>query len=536
MRAHILLLLACVWASGTPGTAAELELSAPIVAVTVYPDRAEVTRRGTLAVPAGAHTILLRGLPADLDQRSLRVEGGLELGAVQVRQRFASQTVVAAERALDDAISGLRDRIGGLDDKIATARLQIEMVAATGQALARGSAEEIRAGTPDPAGWARAWAALGEGADGARERIRTAEREKRRLAAELDARQRELDTIRTGRRSAVDLEIAARMGDTGPASVALRYQIAGASWQPGYEARLDSSTATLALAQHATIEQRTGEAWENVTAVLATARPATSTELPRLEPWLVDVLDPAQPRAAARPAPASVASVEARRELAAAPALDRAAVVATDFAASWAVPGTVTIPGDGSTRVVPLATEQIRVDLLARLVPRVDPHAHLLAAWASAQAGPLLPGEVGLYIDGSFAGTGELPLLRQGERAELGFGADDRIEVDYRQDTAGRSTEGIIRSYRRQERRWLLTAVNRRQRPIRLEIVEHQPVPQDERITVEALDAAQKPSRADLDGRKGVIAWDRELQPGGKVELRWGFAVTAPESLRVTGF
>lgn len=536
MRARTLLLSACLGGLATSGIAAELELTAPIAAVTVYPDRAEVTRRGTLAVPPGAHTILVRGLPANLDERSLRVEGGLELGAIQVRQRFAGQAVVAAERTLDDVILSLRDRIGGLDDKIATARLQIEIVVATGQALARGSAEEIRAGTPDPAGWARAWSALGDGADGARERIRTAEREKRRLAGELEAKQRELDGLRTGRRSTLDLEIAARKHEAGPATVALRYQIAGASWRPGYEARLDSATGTLALAQRASVEQRTGEPWENVTLTLATARPAASTELPRLEPWLVDVLDPAQPRAAARPAPASVAAIEARRELAAAPALDKAEVVATDFAASWAVPGTVTIPGDGATRVVPLATEQIGVDLLARLVPRVDPSAHLLAGWDSPALVPLLPGEVGLYIDGSFVGTGSLPLLRQGERVELGFGADDRIEVDYRQDTSGRSTEGIIRTYRRQEQRWLLTAINRRQRSIRIEIIEHQPVPQDERITVEALDAAQKPSRTDLDGRKGVIAWDRDLQADGKLELRWGFAVTAPESLRVTGF
>ena len=53
-----------------------LELSAPIVDVRVYPDRALVTRRGEVAIPeAGEHDIVLGQLARSLERQSIRASG-----------------------------------------------------------------------------------------------------------------------------------------------------------------------------------------------------------------------------------------------------------------------------------------------------------------------------------------------------------------------------------------------------------------------------------------------------------------------------
>ena len=53
----------------------ELLVDAPIVAVAVYPDRARITRRGRITVPAGDQAVYVEPLPLVLEQDSIRVTG-----------------------------------------------------------------------------------------------------------------------------------------------------------------------------------------------------------------------------------------------------------------------------------------------------------------------------------------------------------------------------------------------------------------------------------------------------------------------------
>ena len=58
----------------SPGDAVRREgsaLDAAIVAVTVFPDRARVTRRARVELPVGEHRVVFDDLPLVLDDRSL---------------------------------------------------------------------------------------------------------------------------------------------------------------------------------------------------------------------------------------------------------------------------------------------------------------------------------------------------------------------------------------------------------------------------------------------------------------------------------
>lgn len=105
----------------------ELVVDAPIVAVAVYPDRARITRRGKVIVPAGDQTVYVEPLPLVLEQDSVRVAGrgpatvlGVDLAtrhnpqapdetvAELERQRREAQAEVA-ELADDDDVQGQLD-------------------------------------------------------------------------------------------------------------------------------------------------------------------------------------------------------------------------------------------------------------------------------------------------------------------------------------------------------------------------------------------------------------------------------------------
>jgi len=117
-----------------------MDLVAPIVAVTVHPDRALVTRRGTAALAAGATELVVAGLPEMLLDDSVRVAGrsdhavrvvGVDVvrrdlvAAPDERVRAAEQAVREAERALA-AIDGAVARGESVRD--AAALLGIDLV------------------------------------------------------------------------------------------------------------------------------------------------------------------------------------------------------------------------------------------------------------------------------------------------------------------------------------------------------------------------------------------------------------------------
>ena len=76
------------------------------------------------------------------------------------------------------------------------------------------------------------------------------------------------------------------------ADLIIRYQVGTASWTPFYDARLATGTRDqaprLQLVRRASIQQRTGENWDDVALSLSTARPNAGSAAPDLRPMTVD--------------------------------------------------------------------------------------------------------------------------------------------------------------------------------------------------------------------------------------------------------
>ena len=64
-----------------------------------------------------------------------------------------------------------------------------------------------------------------------------------------------------------------------------------------------------------------------------------------------------------------------------------------------------------------------------RTAPALDPTAYLEARIANDEDAPLLPGQLNVQRDGVFVGSSRIALVAPGERADIGFGADDKVKV-----------------------------------------------------------------------------------------------------------
>jgi len=528
--------------------AAEVAAVGRIAAVTVFPDRALVTREVPVALPAGDVTVMVGGLPAGVLADSLRVEGKadvpLVVGSLESRRVFAEELVGERERELNQQLQGLRDDQRRWADKALALGHQLAFIQALGQKMPERFDVDTVLGRVEPGSWKEAWAAIGNGAAETYGAIQEAELRQRELGEKIQKVQQELSQIATGRREELQARINVTAERAGKATLRLAYQVRGASWWPTYDARLAAEEGTLRLDQLAQVRQNTGEEWAGVALTLSTARPSQGAQVPELQPWFLDFLQ-VRPlaRAKAVMSEGRMMNMAADSAAGAPPAPQEMAVgrveaevTAGEFAAEYRIPGPATVPADNQPHQFAVGEHALQARLAVRTVPKVAPVGYLLAKATYEGEAALLPGQVSLFRGDAFIGKVALPLIRPGEEVDLSFGADDRVRVEYAFDTGKRSQKGIFEKRRREERRYRVEVTNHHGRPVEITVLDQVPVPQDERIKVELLEDTTPPTERDPDGVRGVLAWRRTYAPQEKVLTLFGYAVSYPEGETVPGF
>ncbi|MGH6926675.1 MAG: DUF4139 domain-containing protein, partial [Dongiaceae bacterium] len=333
--------------------------------------------------------------------------------------------------------------------------------------------EEIVRGTMDPAKWQAAWTALSSGAAEARNGMRAAEIEIREIDVKVGKLQQELAQIHTGRTATVVARINLEAASAGNATLRLSYQLPEATWQPLYDARLDSEAGSVSLAQLGQVQQRTGEDWTGVELTLSTAQPSVGAVLPEMATWFVQVAAlggegaglnyESKLQAAptlAEPEVQNMADMDESRADIGRLARMNAQLVSSEFAAEYRIPGSASVPSDAAPHKFSIATHDLSAKLAVRAVPKQAPFAHLYATVTYHGAEPLLPGQVSVFRDGAFVGTDVMDMLRPQEEEQLGFGVDDKVRVEYRLEDGEQSTGGLFTENNRVERRYRVEVAN----------------------------------------------------------------------------
>lgn len=546
-----------VLAQGAPARAGapppRLEVLAPPVAVTVYPEQATVTRRGEVDLPPGDSLLVLPNIPAGVLRDSVtargRTQGAVAIGSVELRQaRFDRGAVDARRAALEARLREAEEAVTAFDAPLAAQAAQLRLI----ERLAGGFVAAQRQPAPnepaprlaaDPAAWRAAWDAVREGTEQATEATRRLQAERRVAEQRREAIRAEIAALGGPPPGALEIAVAVRAEAATRLELEVAYQVRGARWQPVYEVRLDSQAARIALRQEAIVTQSTGEDWPEVALTLSTARPAEASGPPRLQPWRIALVDPAERERRSRefggrpsdaamsraaPAPAAQALREAE--------VTTATVQTAGFAVEYVIPGRASIGADGTERRLRIAEHAAEAALSALAVPRLAPRAFLRARFAHAAPAPTLPGSASLHLDGVFVGRAALPLLRPGEETTLSFGADDRIRVAYEPQARRRAQEGSMLTGRTTTETFetVMTLRSFHARPVEMVVEDQVPVSGDAELTV-ALQADPPPGARDAEDRPGVLAWALTLAPGQERRIRFGYTVTWPRERQVQG-
>lgn len=554
----------CLFAvlSIAPAAAQDAAQASRIDRVLVFPSGAEITRVAKVTLTGGPQVIVFNDLPAQADSGSIRVEGSangkLEIGAVDSRRIFISrddvQAAASERRRIEDEIERLGDQRTQIAGQISAYDTQVRLI----ENLANLPAQASQPGF-NPAGQREDWPSLLALIGSSMVEAQNARLEANIKIRDLDRRiadlQKELTQLAPRREERTEVKVEVVAEAALDAELIVSYQVRGASWQPFYDARLSTGSKTvepsLELVRRASITQRTGEAWEDVEVVLSTTRPKAGSSAPELNPITVDYKPEAEPLPRA-PAPQSTnrqgfsgeqdsggsdAAADARIALeAAAPVAARAReaeVEISPFQALYKVAGRTSVPDTGETKRVQITESAVAPQLSVKTVPKLDPTAYLYAKFKLPDRAAMLPGPVSLFRDQTFVGTGHLPLVSGNEEVELGFGVDDLVRVRHSVTEEVRGESGLISSSRNDRRSYKISVKNLHERTMNLTVLDQLPVSKQQGITVE-ITGANKPARHDVDGKRGVIAWDSSIGPDEERVIEFGYKVAWPSPRQIT--
>ncbi len=521
-------------------------VDAPIVAVTVYPGQARVTRRGALRLAAGEQRVVVGGLPLHLHADSVRVSGrgpATVLG-VDIAPERNPRTPDAALAGLEDQRDALRATLDELADAQTALEARIELITALARRSGGAFAQALARDETDPGRVAVVGDALaGQLGDvfGERRALFARRRDVQAEHDELERRIADRDAYRVLDRTAISAELA--VSEPGEVEVEVSYLVDAASWESRYDVRLSGSALTLTW--YGLVAQHSGEDWPECDLRLSTARPANNVEVPELGPWYLDIFRPVAPKMArGGPGAGYGGGGHDSAPMAAAPAGFAAAVPAPPMMESYAtaehgVAATtyrptrpVAVPSDGSSHRTTVTEVELPADVDHVTVPLRGPEAYLRATVTNTSEHTLRPGRASIFHDSEFVGVTELQTWAPGEEVELALGIDDRVRVE-RELVRRSAGKAVLGGTRRQETSYRIKVGNFGPRQAQVTVVDQVPVSRSEAVVVRDVSLSPEPAeRTEL----GEVTWKLSVQPGKTAQIDFGFRVDIAKGATLSGW
>ena len=536
IAAALLFAIGLTAAAQTPAPEKEAAQPTRISAVTVYEDRALVSRQADAALPAGPSTLKLAGFPAGLDEASLRamVEGpGVKVISVasrtEQRAEATSETVRKAEKDLDTLD---RQRLRLTSQRDAAARE--DTLLSSFESLARQAiAERATLGEADVESFRKAAALFPERRAKLAAERRSLDKELEDLAPKLADARANFDKVSTaGAKTLRTVEVSLDAAHPARARVTISYTVHDCGWSPKYEARLAGGRLTVAY--QGEVEQRTGEDWTAVRMALSTARPALGAARPELPSLRMETAKVETPR----PMVKSVA-VDATRVLADVetngPTAGFAPTSAVDARSEDAgvsvlfqVPGVVDVPSDGRAHKAPVTSfTDEKPELSFETVPKLMRYVYLRCDTSNQTSFPMLAGPVDVWRDSGFIGVSEIKFTPPKGRVALSFGVDENLKVRRLKDYDATNTAGLTGARRVRSLAYAIEVANYYDAPRTVRVREHYPVSDVQEVVVALGDKTTPPK--DTDARQGFLLWELTLDPGKTQTVRLAYDVTMPK-------
>ncbi|ACC82673.1 mucoidy inhibitor MuiA family protein [Nostoc punctiforme] len=524
-----------------------------IVAVTVYADRALVTRRGVVDLTGIEQELVITSLPETLEIESIRVSG---TGTVGVRLMGVSSDRIYTTEPVTERVAHLTRQIEQLEAEKRHLQAQVDALALQSSFIAG-----LREKTEEPfaQSLSRKNLSLSEtldflnflGSQYGEYAIASGEckTQQQELDKELQALRASLQKIQTPHpKESLSIVVGVEVAGEGKFELEVSYIVNRASWTPLYDLRFNTTSDIVHLGYLAEITQSSGEDWISANLTLSTAKPGLGTLPPKLEPWYIDAPRPQMLRqrqlATQRPLlptipeqAASAARVDWQEEdEGAEDVLIQAETVTAEVSKEGSVVtfklnGGGNIPSDGAPHKTTIFNDDYPCNFDYVAMPRLVSFAYLQANVKNNPNGAtLLPGKANIFRNNVFIGTTQLQNIAPGQEFKLNLGIDEGLKIE-RELVERLVDKRLISNQRRITYSYRLIITNLLDKEVNLKVTEQLPVSRNEQIKVRL---SRSNPQIQL-GEMGILEWELTLLPQEKRDIYYQFNVEHPPDLMVVG-
>lgn len=509
-----------------------------ITAVTVFLNKAQVTREVKTRVEAGKTNLVVTGLTAQLDPQSIQVagKGNVVIAGISHRQNYLDEVnPPRALRVLKDSVLWYQRQISLEQSQKEILNKEEQMLLANqkiGGAQQNLTVAELKA-----------MADFYRGRQGdivnnrlkQDEKIKTLNERLARLNRQINA-QNELYTRNTS-------EVVISLSAEAPTAVELdvNYVVANAGWNAVYDLRAINTKNPVQLIYKANVYQSTGEEWKNVKLKLSTANPNQSGLKPELYTWYLDFYRPViaykkDKRAVAGSvtramAPAAEEDIAADYKLEeVVTTSDYVQTVQTSLNTEFDIALPYTVASAAVPTVVDIRSYSMKADYAYSAAPKLDGDAFLLARATGWEEFSLLPGEANIFFEGTFVGKSYIDPNSIKDTLAVSLGRDKRIVVkrEKLKDLTSRKTIG---GSQKESYTWEISVRNTKSEPVTIRVEDHVPVSQNKDIEVTLLDKGN----AQYNATSGKLTWLLTLAANETKKVKYQFEVKYPKDRQVSG-
>lgn len=204
--------------------------------------------------------------------------------------------------------------------------------------------------------------------------------------------------------------------------------------------------------------------------------------------------------------------------------------VASEDLVIWRYPAPVDV-SDG-VEDVRLALDRLDFapEVEARAVPEQDEMAFQVARFVNGSDELLLAGEAVLVRDGQVIGAGTVPRLAPGQEAEMGFGPIEGLRLDVVRPSRSEGDQGVFVKENRQEERVVYRVENLTGKAWEVRLLAGVTYAEQEDLEVEVV-ADPAPAETDVEGQRGVMAWQLAVAAGASAEVSVTERLVWPEGM-----
>jgi uncharacterized protein (TIGR02231 family) len=538
-------------------------LKAPVSRVTVYSDRARITREATVDLSRSPKTWAVTKLPGWVDDGSVRV--ALQPGDagrivdVRVQRTFLARSTDKTYQEAEAKVIEIADQIEALDDTARILQAEAEQIMAIKVFSMEKLPKDAALRDVKIESYGAVVSFITERLEANAKARRDLAKRRRELQPELDARQRTLAELQ-GLTMLEETTVLVTAAGRGKARLELTYMLPGATWEPVHELRAAGPDPRKAqIATYAVVTQTTGEDWSDVDIAFSTQSSTASNKIPQ-----ISALTLGDGASAARIMEERAQSFNRAKQAFEgqnrlwnkmnAPAFQLAnqganfdqfydnnfqqmQIVQTKAAAVFqrlSTRGTTAhFPGDGRSTIrmdgspvrVPIGLNTLDAQQQVVAVPEQSLNAVRTLQMTHAGELPLLPGRVSLFHDGAFLGMTELDFVAEGETFSVFLGVADRIKLTRVLDRKHSSIDR--KKTTRMRVKWVITVENLSDQPVTLDLADRIPISQNKGIEVDKIEIS-----GDMEpDSKGLLNWHLTLAPKEKKTFSIGYRVEYPPAL-----